>query len=320
MKNIYVTVVSSKYLLMAISVAKALSLSGKTCAIYCIDDDAADAIKDLNLKSCMIYRPKDYTNDKLLTIRKNRTDSEFCWTCKSVALEHILTQVDGLDWVIYLDSDMMIYGDPDLGLPSGNLNHVMLTPHRPCNSHFKSFMAKSGDFNAGYIAFRNSKEGRKALRWWRNKCQESCSANTDSQNYADQYYLNDIPELFNGVFISQHEGVNAAPWNILGKDITIMDGDIFVNQQPLLIYHMQGFKKIGYSLFDLYCGEQKIPNDVRNLIYLPYIRHLRKTESLLTKEYQSLYRIKVSLLFRPLIRELKRLFNGISNIYWHKFL
>ena len=320
MKNMYVTVVSSKYLIMAISIARALSSKGKLISIYCIDDHAADILEKLNLKLCKIYRPKDYSNYKLRIIRKKRTDSEFCWTCKSIALEHVLKQVDSLDWVIYLDSDMMIYGDPDLGLPSGNLNHVMLTPHRPSNNHFKSFMAKSGDFNAGYIAFRNSKEGRRALKWWRSKCEESCSVNTDSKNYADQYYLNNMPNLFNGVFISQHDGVNAAPWNILGKDITITNGVIFVNKQPLLIYHMQGFKKIGFSLFDLYCGEQKIPNNVRNLIYLPYLGHWRKTESLLTREYQSVDKIKVSLLIRQIIREIRRFINGISNIYWHKHL
>jgi len=319
MKNIYVTVVSYEYALMAISIVRALASQQKECAIYCIDDRAADLLEDLNLKSCMIFRSKDYTNDKLSYIRKNRSDSEFCWTCKSVALEHILTQVDDLDWVIYLDSDMMIYGDPDQGLPPGTSNHVMLTPHRPSNSHFKSFMAKAGDFNAGYIAFRNSEEGRRALRWWRNKCEESCSVIADSKVYADQRYLDDIPHLFNGVFISEHTGVNAAPWNILGKDITRVNGIVFVNEQPLLIYHMQGFKIIGYNIFDLYCGDQKIPTTIRKLIYLPYLCHLKNAESLLSKDYHRLTKLKISLLFRLIIRELKRVLFGVSNIYWYRF-
>jgi hypothetical protein len=318
MKNIYITVVSYEYVLMAISIVRALASQQKECAIYCIDDRAADLLEDLNLKSCMILRPEDYTNDKLSTIRKNRSDSEFCWTCKSVALEHILTQVDGLNWAIYLDSDMMIYGDPDQGLPPGTSNHVMLTPHRPSNSHFKSFMAKAGDYNAGYIAFRNSKEGQRALRWWRNKCEESCSVNADNGIYADQRYLNAIPHLFNGVFISEHIGVNAAPWNIIGKDITSVDGVIYINDLPLLIYHMQGLKKIGYGLFDLYCGEQKMSSAIRDIIYIPYLCHLKNAESLLSKDYHRLTKLKISLLFRLIIRELKRVLFGVSNIYWYR--
>ena len=69
-------------------------------------------------------------------------------------------------------------------------------------------------------------------------------------------------------------GVNAAPWNIIGKRISCVDGTIFVNDQPLLIYHMQGFKKIRNGIYDLYCGEQKIPNIIRNTIYIPYVCHL----------------------------------------------
>jgi hypothetical protein len=315
MKNIYVTVVSYEYALMAISIVRALASQQKECAIYCIDDRAADLLEDLNLKSCMIFRSKDYTNDKLSYIRKNRSDSEFCWTCKSVALEHILTQVDDLDWVIYLDSDMMIYGDPDQGLPDDTTSQVMLTPHRPSNNHFKSFMAKAGDYNAGYIAFRNSSEGRRALKWWRNKCELSCSVSADNQEYADQRYLNDIPELFSGVYISDHMGVNAAPWNIIGKRISCVDGAIFVNDQPLLIYHMQGFKKIRNGIYDLYCGEQKIPNIIRNTIYIPYVCHLEKTENMLPAYYQQSVDKKLSLLFRVIIRELKRMIFGVSNLY-----
>ena len=171
MNNIYVTVVSHKYVLMAASIAQALASQNKICAIYCIDNCAASILEELNLDSCSIYRPEDYIDSKLLQIKNNRSDSEFCWTCKSVVLEHILTEIDDIDWAVYLDSDMMIYGDPDQGIPIDSNSNVMLTPHRPSNIHFESFIEKAEEYNAGYIAFRNSDEGRNALKWWRNKCE-----------------------------------------------------------------------------------------------------------------------------------------------------
>jgi hypothetical protein len=315
MRSIYVTVVSYEYALLAISLVHALSSAGKKCALYCIDDRGADLLEEVLPKSCVVFRPADYQDAKLVEIRKNRSDSEYCWTCKSVALEHILTQMPELDWAIYLDSDMMIFGDPDKALPTSSDAHVLLTPHRPSTPHFESFMQQAGHFNAGYIAFRASKDGLKALRWWREKCEESCSVRPDAQGYADQRYLDEFSELFNGVTLSENLGVNAAPWNISGKRITKKSDSVFIDNDELLIYHMQGFKKIGFGFYDLYSGELNLPASVRDFIYGPYIRHLERCSLLLSSDYAGPRMHSHSRSTRAALREVKRKFQGLSNVY-----
>jgi len=318
LKSIYVTVVSYEYAPLAISLVRALKSAGKLCAVYCIDDRGADLLEEIGLGSCLIFRPANYQNVRLAEIRRQRSDSEYCWTCKSVVIEHILTQMPDLEWAIYLDSDMMIFGDPDKGLPTGAESHVLLTPHRPSTSHFEGFMNEAGRFNAGYIAFRSTKQGREALRWWREKCEESCSVRPNSQGYADQRYLEDFPKLFSGVTISGNVGVNAAPWNISGKKITKKQGAVFVDNDELLIYHMQGFKKIGFNFFDLYSGEFKLSAEVRDFIYAPYVSHLEGSYDLLPDDYVGSRMHSHLRAMRSVLRELKRIFFQMSNVYWHR--
>ena len=316
MKTIYVTVVSYEYALLGISIIRSLTSEGKNCALYCIDDRGADLFEKVGLGSCVIFRPADYQDVKLAEIRQQRSKSEYCYTCKSVALEHIFTQMPELEWAIYLDSDMMLFGDPDKALPMGADSHVLLTPHRPSTPYFERFMPEAGQFNAGYIAFRATKQGLKALRWWRKKCEESCSAAPDAQGYADQRYLDEFPDLFEGVTLSKSAGVNAAPWNISDKKVSKEQESVFVDNDELLIYHMQGFKKIGFGFFDLYSGELKLPLEVRDFIYGPYVSHLERCSRLLPHDYAgpSMHRDRRPI--RMVLREIKRQFYRISNVYW----
>lgn len=315
MKSIYVTVISYEYVLLGISLARALLSVGKQCAVFCIDEAGADILKRTLPESCMIFGPKDYHDEKLEKIRSNRSDSEYCWTFKSVALELILMQMPKLEWAVYLDSDMMIFGDPDKALPTSSDAHVLLTPHRPSTPHFEGFMERAGHFNAGYVAFRNSKDGLNALRWWREKCEESCSVTPDAKGYADQRYLNEFSERFNGVVFSQNLGVNAAPWNISGKTITEKSDSVFVDTDELLIYHMQGFKKIGLGFYDLYSGELSLTAAARDHIYKPYISHLERCLLLLPSHYVGSRMHSHSRSIRTVLREIKRQFRGVSNIH-----
>ena len=320
MNTLYVTIVSYEYALMGLSIGRALQKQGKQSAIYCMDEKVAELLATANIQNCFIFPPSAYMTNALSDIRKERKDSEFCWTCKSVILTHALQKFPELDWAIYLDSDMMIYGDPDSGLPENENSNVVLTPHSPSTSHFESFIEKAGEYNAGYIAFRNSTEGCRALSWWRDRCLESCSVNADGEVYADQRYLNLMPELFSGVYISGHAGLNAAPWNILGKSINSSGEAIFINQDQLLAYHMQGFKIVSREIFDLYCGEQRLPKEVRETIYLPYVCHLVETSEIMPKTYYSKRAISIRSRIKSFFREIKRLMQGVSNICFYRFI
>lgn len=311
MNTVYTTVISDEHLVMGLSLAVALNNFNKKVSIYCIDENAANNLKKLKFSNLNIYSPEDFQDVKLKSLKKTRSVAEFCWTCKSYALEHALMHDHSLDWAIYLDSDMMIFGDPDQALPENE--DVLLTPHN-FSSGFKSFENHVGLFNAGYIGIKNSNNGLKALSWWKKKCLEKCSSIPENGLYADQAYLNKMTKKYSFVNTYINEGLNAGPWNIFDKNIKEESGTIRVDNQSLLIYHMQGLKLYDFGIVNFYDGGIKIPTQVKDLIYKPYLRHLHKTSSMLDNGFLNLIFQRLTL-YNFLI-ELKRMLFGRSNIYF----
>jgi len=311
MKAIYVTVVSSLYAAYALVVARALARHGRKLVVYGVDDGVPSLLDGLLPDGCCVVPLTDYEGSELAEIHARRTVTEFCWTTKSIALEHVLGLYPEAEWAVYLDSDMMIYADPDQALPTDG--DILLTLHRPSTPHFESFIASVGRYNAGYIAFRNTVQGSTALSWWRGQCEDSCSAQPSSTGYGDQRYLNEL-SAFPGAVENTHNGLNAAPWNIFGKTVW-EDGDLIrIDGEPLLVYHMQGFRAFGGRVFDLYAGQCRIPRAVRDTIYRRYVVHLIDSAATAPNYIQhALFAQRWTL--RLLLIELKRTLQGISNFY-----
>ena len=78
---------------------------------------------------------------------------------------------------------------------------------------------------------------------------------------------------------------------------------------------MQGFKKIGFGFFDLYSGELKLPVEVRDFIYEPYVLHLERCSKLLPGDYVGPRMHKYTRLIRTVLRVIKRKFYRMSNVY-----
>ena len=70
-----------------------------------------------------------------------------------------------------------------------------------------------GIYNVGWVSVRRRDDGIAALRWWRERCIEWCYDRVEGDRFADQRYLDRLPELFAGVHVIEHLGANLAPWN-----------------------------------------------------------------------------------------------------------
>jgi hypothetical protein len=121
---------------------------------------------------------------------------------------------------------------------------------------------------------RNTREGRSAVEWWRERCVESCTTQVTDVTFADQKYLDRLPELFPFGAASAHVGLNAAPWNIETYAIAGFGGGVRLDGQPLLLYHFQSLRLLNASLVDLYAGDRRIGDDARRLIYRPYLERV----------------------------------------------
>jgi hypothetical protein len=240
-------------------------------AYYCVDRGSAEFLERHASPTVKVVPPGHYESEQLQAARTRLKLNEYCWTCKPFVLFHALDSFPGLEWAIWLDADMLAFGDLDLEIRRHLDANVILTPHRFSLPEFAAYKPSVGLFNAGYVAFRNTPDGIAALQWWGDKCLEGCPAQPTDDRYADQKYLNAMPQKFQGVAQSNSAGLNCAPWNVFEKKVAGEGCKVMIEKEPLLLYHFQGLKIIRSWAFDLYGAPLRLPQLVRDLIYMPYV-------------------------------------------------
>ena len=310
----YATVIDRNYVPLGLNLYRSFEgyLHNKIFGFFCIDDEASELLRSFDLPNSRVFAPDDFETLELRRLKTERAINEYCWTLKPTALQTGFTLDPSVEWGIYLDSDMMVFADPDLALPSDG--SVVLAPHRFATAEFAACEPSVGRFNGGHAAFRNNQDGNAALAWWHERCLEACPAIPTATAYADQKYLDALPKSFRGICESANKGLNAAPWNVQGFSISERNSLIFVDDDQLLLFHFQGLKIFGTRLYDLYAGPMRLPAAARRLIYRPYILSLRTTFDLLKQqvpEYRSsLPRFTV----RNAFNQARRLLRGECNL------
>ena len=283
MSNYYCTIFDSAYLSRALALHESLLRASPTArlAFFCVDDMASALLARMKLERSLIVPHAAFGGGALAQARATRSRAEYCWTCKPFALLHLAGAVADAQWVVYVDTDMLFFGDPDSALPAQS--HWLITPH---NFHpaFEKYAATAGLHNAGYFAMRNSEQGRAAVRWWSERCIESCSVSSTDLIYADQKYLDRLASLFPFGGSSDHPGLNAAPWNVERYRLTSAGGAPMVDGRPLLLYHFQALRILSGSLVDLYAGDRRISPPARELVYRPYLNAVRRACERLRRE------------------------------------
>jgi len=275
-KTIYCTIVTVGFVPRALALWHSIARESPDAlfGFYCADARAADLLGKYVSPNVVVVPRCSYETKPLRDARQRLPVSEYCWTCKPAILQHALASFPGLNWAIWLDSDMLAFGDigSELALHSGA--SVVLTPHRFSLPEFLAYEPSVGRFNAGFVAFHNVRDGREALNWWMNRCLEGCPARPDGDRYADQKYLNAIPNMFRDVAVTESPGLNCAPWNVFEKNVESSKGSVTIDGVPLVLYHFQGLKVIRGWAFDLYGARRRLPEAVRALIYAPYVKAL----------------------------------------------
>lgn len=275
--NVYCTIFDSNYLARALALHASLMRVNEASrfAFFCIDDRSADLLDMLQLERSTVIRHEEFTTPELLMVRPHRSQGEYCWTCKPAAILYVMKRLPNIKWVVYVDTDMMFFSDPDAALP-GESAHYLLTPHR-FHGAFVQFEQQAGKHNAGYVAARNSVTGQQVIEWWRDQCISRCSSIPTESSYADQKYLDQFRLQSLAGESSNHIGLNAAPWNIESYRVTVVNGFVKIDETPLLLYHFQSLQLFDDGKAALYTGNRRIPDDLRATIYDPYLAELQQS-------------------------------------------
>lgn len=146
----------------------------------------------------------------------------------------------------YLDADMMVH---DSLLPLENLLNdfsILITPHitkpfpdklRPAEND----ILKTGMYNAGFFAVKNDAIGNALINWWKDRMVEHGYERPKDGYNCDQNWLNFAPLYFDSVKNVDHPGCNVAYWNFHEKKIEKKGEKVYVNNEPLLIFHYSGY-------------------------------------------------------------------------------
>ena len=288
--------------------------------VFAFDDRCYDILQSLNLAHMTVISLKDFEDDELLKIKPTRSRGEYCWTCTSSTILFILNNYP-VDHCTYIDSDLYFFSSPHTLMDEMGTNSVLITPHRYTPKYDQS--QKSGIYCVQYVVFKNDERGLAVLNWWRNACLEWCYNRFEEGRFGDQKYLDDWPERFEGVYVSENLGAGVAPWNmqqyiftkakenVVGKETAT--GTVF----QVIFFHFHSLTFVTPAYFSPRPYYKRNESAIR-LLFHPYIQIITQ----IRKQFSDVKKSEVYLSGFNQLKYLMELFvrRGFKEIYSIKLL
>lgn len=209
---------------------------------------------------------EDFESPTLRAVRGTRPWREYIWTCTPSWIAEVLDRTEA-PAVSYIDADCFLFGRPDPMFDEIGNAEIAITPHR-FSPRYLHYAKTSGKFNVGLVYMRREGAARPCLLHWHEQCLESCELDHTRRLCGDQIYLDHWPNTWRAHVIA-HKGANLAPWNQRNQyDYSFRDGQIFVDEDPLIWYHFHGGIHPNYSLDPF----------VKDHIYSAYVEVLEEIE------------------------------------------
>lgn len=284
--NIFCTLFDSKYLDKGLALYESLK---KVCPefrlyIFAFDRKAFSFLKGRESENLKIFFIEDIENEEMRTAKYNRSRGEYCWTCTPIIIEYVL-EVLKEKICTYLDADLYFYQSPEILLSEFEKSEksVMIIPHNYYNCLESRLDEKNkGKYCVEFNTFCNDAEGRKVLKWWKERCLECCSSEVGEKTFGDQKYLDFFDEISNEVYVLKNQGAGVAPWNIAAYKLTGFNGnEIRVRrgkeQMSLVFYHFHNIHYLSENTVDVrvFVRPGRAEEELVKKIYIPYLRHIR---------------------------------------------
>ncbi|EOR22087.1 putative Glycosyltransferase, partial [Niallia nealsonii AAU1] len=285
------SIFSKEYLVKGLAMYDSLSkqIDNFHLWICTMDQETYDVLSNLNLKNVTLIPVESIETQQLKELKQQRTLQEYCWTIKATLVEHLLATHFDIDHLFYCDSDLYFFSNPISVVNDFGRYSVYLCRQRGTDllEHFH------GQYQAGFIGFKNERNSRKILNWWKKKCLEECSDvyNDERKSWGDQLYLDRIPELFENIKVSENPGINAAPWNLIlnntEQEVTMRENNVYIDYNPLIFFHFGSLLLLNENEFDLWKLEEvNVSFAILTNIYNPYLMKLREISNSLANNTQ----------------------------------
>jgi len=282
----FCTYFDSNYLIQGITLYRSLLKHCKHFKLYilCLDEETYDVLNRLNEERihAISMQELEKWEPELLHAKENRNLVEYYFTLSPVLPLYILKKYN-VDIITYLDADLFFYAKPDDIYTELGCKSILITPHR-----FPPELKEDeiyGKYNIQYQSFRNDETGIQCLGRWKDQCIEWCYDRLENGKFADQKYLDEWPDLYESLVVSQNIGVGVAPWNIASYQASTEQDDFILNSETVVFYHFHGFKILGQRLISHGMGHYHKPDKKLILwLYSGYMHELDLSLKLLQKK------------------------------------
>ncbi len=283
----YCSYVDLRYLPRLVALVESIRKFDSTSSIFvlCLDGDTLEHCDRILGESVTTLSLEDLEEafPELRVAKANRTSMEYVFTLTPFLIRWVMEHSNNGNPAIYLDADLYFFESPDGVLEELGSSEVGIIPHN-YPAEMAQSLRKYGLYNVGWVGFRNSESARLCLGWWASQCLEWCGDEPLDGKYADQGYLDQFPNLFEGVKVLENRGFNLAPWNTSGQVIDVdPQGRLRLGDgTQLTFFHFHGLKRFGKWMVTSQLN-YKSPSTKPLIehVYKPYLRALQKAEKAL---------------------------------------
>lgn len=264
----FCTLFDSYYMLKGISLYKSLEKVTDDFHLYVMafDRECYDKLKAIGFERMTVELSDDFESPELLAVKPTRTKAEYCWTCGPSVIWYFLTKYE-LEDITYLDSDLFFLKAPKVVYDEIAGSSVAITEQGLSEKDAGLY----GKYCVQYMYFKNDQEGRKTLKWWRDRCIEWCFQRFEDGKYGDQRYLEEFPRLSPTLRVINNPGVGIAPWN-MGRYVyqgnSILKDGI---EYPFIFYHMHGISaNVKGKELQMRSNDYYFTNEQIKMFLMPY--------------------------------------------------
>lgn len=244
----------------------------------CLDDQVYRQLVALNLLHLHPISLDEFLNgdEELIIARGNRSFVEFYFTCTPSLLLFLFNRAPDMCQATYVDSDLFLFHSPEPIFDEIGSASIAIIPHR--FSKKIKHLTNHGEYNVGWLTFRNDDEGVICLKQWRNQCLEWCYDRVEGTRYADQGYLSDWPERYENLVVIQNKGANLAPWNLANFTLNFNNNSVMIDDNFLIFFHFQSLARLENGIYKLNFRKYLIRPEhiVKQYIYAPYLRKIEE--------------------------------------------
>jgi hypothetical protein len=282
----YATYFDRHYLLRGLALYRSLRRQSPefTLWVLCLDDQTYQTLSRLRLDGVELIPLAELEchDPALLKVKAERRLYEYYWTSGPSFLLYLLEREPRIETITYLDADLYFFGSPAPLYEELGAHSILLIEHNFAAS-VPPITLWRGTYNVGLLVFRRTEESLACLSRWRERCLDWCFDRVEPDRFGDQKYLDEWPARFRGVTVSQNRGASLAPWSLGRFRVGYDRGRVVVEGDPLVFYHFNRLRAVTTWLYDagMWRHNQQMPRIVRQHVYVPYVRELRRARKLI---------------------------------------